>query len=92
MTPARIYVGCSTRDNHAFELMRNWKECGYENIKFCRLPLSANAMDTEQQLKNECRSQLLSDDTFVVLIGKDTWYKHKCVSWQTEVAIEKGCR
>ena len=28
---------------------------------------------------------------YVLLIGRDTKYKHKYVRWEAEVAIEKGC-
>jgi hypothetical protein len=43
-------------------------------------------------IKSVCRNKINKVDTFVLLIGSDTWEKKEFVKYEVEVAIEKGCR
>lgn len=39
-----------------------------------------------------CRNKIVRSDTFILLIGTDTWTKTEFVQAEVEVAIEKECR
>lgn len=43
-------------------------------------------------IKSVCRAKIRRADTFVLLIGVDTWQKTVFVKAEVEIAIEKECR
>ena len=48
--------------------------------------------ESEYYIKKSCREKIGRTDTFVLLIGNDTFMKETFVKWEVDVAIEKGCR
>ncbi|MHB8278994.1 MAG: TIR domain-containing protein [Candidatus Humimicrobiaceae bacterium] len=88
----RTFVGFSSTDICCYWLMQAWKN--NENIDFnftdCQLPDDINSED-ENYVKYKCKERINMAGKYILLIGKDTKYKHKYVRWEAEVAIEKGC-
>lgn len=93
MVTRKVIVGFTSSDVHMFGIMLGWSDAEYADVSFSNCKLT-EALDPEDegQIKQKCREHLNAVDTFVILIGKDTRYKHKYVCWELEVAIEKGCR
>lgn len=89
----RTFVGFSSTDIGSYHLMTAWK--AHEHIEFnftdCQLAKEVNSLD-EAYIKRRCRERIDMAGTFVSIIGKDTATKHKFVTWELEVALEKGCR
>lgn len=89
----RTFVGFSSTDIRRYWLMLAWKT--NENIDFdfvdCQLTQEIDS-ENESYIKRKCRQRINMAGTYVMLIGKDTRYKHTYVRWEAEVAIEKGCR
>lgn len=93
MVTRKVIVGFTGSDAQMFGIMLGWSDAGYADVSFsnCKLIDELDPED-EGQIKQKCREHLSAADTFVILIGKDTRYKHKYVCWELEVVIEKGYR
>jgi hypothetical protein len=89
----RTFVGFSSTDINYYRTMLMWKAHDHIDFDFCDVQLQ-NALNStnEQYIKQRCRERLDMAGTYILLIGQDTRYKHQYVRWETEVAIEKGCR
>ncbi len=88
----RTFVGFSSSDIRYYWLMAAWKE--NENIDFnfadCQLHDDINSED-ESYVKRKCRDRINLAGKYIMLIGENTRYKHKYVTWEAQVAKEKGC-
>src|SRR5450432_3840230 len=93
MALPRTFVGFSSTDIDRYRLMQAWKAHEHIDFDFCDCQLQAEIRsDDETYIKNKCRARINMAGTFVQLIGTDTRYKNKYVSWEAEVAAEKKCR
>lgn len=92
MSLPRTFVGFSNTDLHYYRLMTAWKANEYIDFNFCDCQLQQELnSDIEAYIKRRCRARINMAGTYLMLIGKDTRYKHKYVRWEAEVALEKGC-
>jgi hypothetical protein len=93
MDLARTFVSFSSADVGSYHLMCAWK--AHEHIDFAfadfQLDEAINSQN-EYYIKSRCREKIRRADTFVLLIGTDTWKKTTFVQWEVDVAVEKGCR
>jgi hypothetical protein len=93
MDVARTFVSFSSSDISRYHLMCAWK--AHEEIDFdfadFQIDEAINS-ENEYYIKQVCRNKIRRADTFVLLIGTDTFTKTTFVKWEVEVAIEKGCR
>ena len=91
MLPKTV-VGFSVADIQYYWQMLAWK--GNEGIDFhfvdCRLSEGTNLED-ENYIKAKARERISGAEKYALLIGEDTWYRHKYVHWEAAVAIEQGC-
>jgi hypothetical protein len=74
-------------------MMCAWKKNENIDFNFADFQLE-EAIDSENEyyIKSVCRDKIRRTDTFILLIGTDTWQKTVYVKAEVEVAIEKGCR
>ncbi|MEI6544339.1 MAG: TIR domain-containing protein [Methylococcales bacterium] len=88
----RAFVGFSSTDIYNYRLLLAWKANKHIDFNFadCQLNGEVNS-ENEQYIKRKCRERINMAGKYVLLIGRDTKYKHKYVRWEAEVAIEKGC-
>src|SRR5437867_12460232 len=88
----RTFVGFSSTDIHYYRLMQAWKAHEHIDFDFCDCQLEKEIYsDDEGYIKRKCRERLYISGKYIMLIGEDTRHKHKYVSWEAEVAIEKDC-
>lgn len=88
----RTFVGFSSTDMHCYRLMTAWKASEHIDFNFCDCQLQQELnSDNEAYIKRRCRERINMAGTYLMLIGEDTRYKHKYVTWEAEVAMEKGC-
>jgi hypothetical protein len=90
---ARTFVSFSSPDITYYRTMMMWN--ANENIDFnfadFQLDEAINSQNPSY-IKGVLRNKIRRVDTFVLLIGNDTWQKTVFVQAEVEVAIEKGCR
>ncbi len=93
MELARTFVSFSSSDIGRYRLMCAWKAHEHIDFNFADFQLEeAINSQNEYYIKRICRNKIRRADTFVLLIGDDTYTKTTFVKWEVEVAIEKGCR
>lgn len=89
----RTFISFSSTDIRMYHMMCAWK--ANENIDFnfadFQLDEKINS-NNPAYIKSVCRNKIRRSDTFVLLIGEDTWDKDVFVKYEVEVAIEKGCK
>ena len=74
-------------------MMCAWKAHEHIDFDFADFQLDeASNSENPSYIKSVCRSKIRRSDTFVLLIGMDTWQKTVFVKGEVEVAIEKECR
>lgn len=56
----------------------------------CQLASEVNS-SIESYIKKRCRERINMSGYYIMLMGEDTRYKHIYVTWEAEVALEKGC-
>jgi hypothetical protein len=89
----RTFVSFSSTDISHYHMMCAWKANEHIDFDFADFQLnSAIQSENENYIKRICREKIRLTDTFVLLIGADTYTKSTFVKWEVEVAIEKGCR
>lgn len=89
----RTFVSFSSTDIHYYRLMQAWKANKHINFNFTDCQLNTAILsENEAYIKRLCRERINMAGTLIVLIGKDTYLKHKFVKWEVEVALEKNCR
>jgi hypothetical protein len=93
MALPRTFVSFSSTDIGYYRMMCAWKGSEDIDFNFADFQLDdAIKSENEYYIKQICREKIRQTDTFVLLIGNDTYIKTTVVKWQVEVAIEKGCR
>jgi hypothetical protein len=92
MALTRTFVSFSSADFQYYRTMMMWN--ANENIDFefadFQLDEAINSSNPSY-IKSVCRNKIRRAETFVLLIGNDTWRKD-FVRYEVEVAVEKGCR
>jgi MTH538 TIR-like domain (DUF1863) len=90
---SRAFVSFSSTDIGRYHMMCAWKANEHIDFNFADFQLDeAINSENENYIKRTCREKIRQADTFVLLIGNDTFTKTTFVKWEAEVAIEKGCR
>jgi len=90
---ARTFVSFSSADKGRYDLMCAWKAQQHIAFNFADFQLDeAINSTTPYYIKSVCAAKVRRADTFVLLIGDDTYTKTVFVKDEVEVAIEKGCR
>jgi hypothetical protein len=93
MELARTFVSFSGTDIQRYHMMCAWK--AHEHIEFnfadFQLDEAVNS-NNPYYIKSKCAAKIRRADTFVLLIGTDTYIKTQFVEPEVEAAIEKGCR
>jgi hypothetical protein len=88
---ARTFVSFSSADKGRYDLMTAWKANENVDFNFADFQLDeAINSKTPSYIKSVCAAKIRRTDTFILLIGNDTYTKTVFV--QDEVAIGKGCR
>jgi hypothetical protein len=92
-TLPRTFVSFSSSDKGRYDLMCAWK--AHEHIEFnfadFQLEEAINSL-SPSYIKSVCAAKVRRVDTFVLLIGNDTYTKTVFVKDEVEAAVEKGCR
>ena len=93
MALTRTFVSFSSTDIGRYRLMCAWKAHEHVDFDFADFQLDeAINSKNPSYIKSVCRAKIRRADTFVLLIGTDTWQKTMFVKAEGEVAIEKECR
>ena len=89
----RTFVGFSSTDKSRYDLMCAWKAHDHIEFNFADFQLDeAINSQTPYYIKSICTAKVRLTDTFVLLIGNDTYSKTTFVKAEVEAAVEKGCR
>jgi hypothetical protein len=89
----RTFVSFSSADKGRYDLMCAWKAHEHINFNFADFQLDeAINSQTPYYIKSVCAAKVRRADTFVLLIGSDTYAKTVFVRYEVETAVEKGCR
>jgi len=92
-TLPRTFVSFSSADKGRYDLMCAWKAHEHNDFNFADFQLDeAINSQTPYYIKSVCAAKVRLSDTFVLLIGNDTYTKTVFVKDEVEVAVEKGCR
>lgn len=90
---ARTFVSFSSADIQRYRMMMAWNANEHIDFNFADFQLDeAINSQNPSYIKGVLRNKIRRVDTFVLLIGNDTWLKTVFVQAEVEVAIEKGCR
>lgn len=90
---ARTFVSFSSADIKYYRTMLMWKAHEHIDFNFADFQLDeAINSNNPYYIKTVCRAKIHRVDTFVLLIGSDTYTKTEFVKAEVEVAIEKDCR
>lgn len=89
----RTFVSFSSADKSRYDLMCAWKAHEHIDFNFADFQLdeAINSL-TPYYIKSVCAAKVRRADTFVLLIGNDTYRKTVFVKDEVETAVEKGCR
>ena len=93
MSLPRTFVSFSSADKRWYDLMCAWKAHEHIDFNFADFQLD-EAINSQNPyyIKQVCAAKVRRADTFVLLIGNDTYTKTVFVKDEVEVAVEKGCR
>src|SRR3954447_13494435 len=93
---ARTFVSFSSAHKGRYDLMCAWKAHEHIDFNFADFQLDeAIHSQTPYYIKSVCAAKVRLADTFVLLIGNDTYTKNTktvFVKDEVEAAVEKGCR
>lgn len=90
---ARTFVSFSSTDIQRYHLMCAWKAHEHIDFNFADFQLEEAINSTNSYyIKSRCAAKIRRSDTFVLLVGTDTYTKTLFVQPEVEAAIEKGCR
>ena len=92
VTLPRAFVSFSSTDIARYQMMCAWKANEHIDVNFADFQLDEANSKNENYIKRTCCEKIQPADTFVLLIGNDTFTKTTFVKWEVDVAIEKGCR
>lgn len=89
----RTFVSFSSADKIRYDLMCAWKAHEHIDFNFADFQLD-EAINSQRPgyIKAVCARKVSLVDTFILLIGNDTYRKTVFVKDEVEVAVEKGCR
>lgn len=89
----RTFVSFSSADKGRYDLMCAWKAHEHIDFNFADFQLD-EAINSQRPyyIKSICAAKIRRADTFVLLIGSDTYTKTVFVRDEAETAVEKGCR
>lgn len=89
----RTFVSFSSADKGRYDLMCAWKAHDHIDFNFADFQLDeAINSQTPYYIKSVCAAKVRRADTFILLIGSDTYTKTVFVKNEVETAVEKGCR
>lgn len=89
----RTFVSFSSADISHYHMMCAWKAHEHIDFNFADFQLEeAISSETPYYIKSRCAEKIRRADTFVLLIGRDTYRKTIFVKDEVETAVEKGCR
>jgi hypothetical protein len=90
---ARTFVSFSSTDINYYRMMMAWNASEHIEFNFKDFQLE-EALNTTSpsRIKAECARKIRMTDTFILLIGEDTFTKTEFVQAEVEAATEKGCR
>ena len=89
----RTFVSFSSADKGRYDLMCAWKAREHIDFNFADFQLDeAINSQTPYYIKSVCTAKVRLTDTFVLLIGRETYTKTVFVKAEVEAAVEKGCR
>jgi hypothetical protein len=93
MELARTFVSFSSADIDYYHVMEMWNANEHIDFRFANFQVDEriNSLNPSY-IKSVLRNKIRRADTFVLLIGNDTFTKTEFVQSEVEVAIEKGCR
>jgi hypothetical protein len=90
---ARTFVSFSSADITYYYMMCAWKAREDIPFNFADFQLEEAIRSTNPAyIRSQCAAKIRRSDTFVLLIGNDTYRKTDFVQPEVEAAIEKGCR
>lgn len=89
----RTFVSFSSADKGRYDLMCAWKAHEHIDFNFADFQLD-EAINSQRPsyIKSVCAAKIGRVDTFILLIGNDTYTKTVFVKDEVEAAVEKGCR
>jgi Thoeris protein ThsB, TIR-like domain len=87
-----MFVSFSSTDIERYQMMCAWKADEQIDFNFGDFQRNEANSENENYIKRTCSEKIQQADTFVLLIGNDTFTKTTFVKWEVDVAIEKGCR
>jgi hypothetical protein len=89
----RTFVSFSSTDKGRYDLMCAWKAHEHIDFNFADFQLDeAINSQNPRYIRSVCAAKIRRVDTFILLIGSDTYTKTVFVKDEVEVAVEKGCR
>ena len=89
----RTFVSFSSADKGRYDLMCAWKAHEHIDFSFADFQLDEAINSTRPgYIKAICARKIRRVDTFVLLIGNDTYTKTVFVKDEVETAVEKGCQ
>ncbi len=93
MELARTFVSFSGTDIQRYYMMRAWKANEHIDFNFADFQLEeAVNSNNPSYITSKCAAKIRRTDTFVLLIGADTYTKTRFVEPEVEAAVGKGCR
>jgi hypothetical protein len=89
----RTFVSFSSSDITYYRTMMMWNANEYIDFNFKDFQFDeALNITNPTRIKAACAAKIRLIDTFILLIGNDTYTKTEFVQPEVEAAIEKGCR
>lgn len=89
----RTFVSFSSADKGRYDLMCAWKAHEHIDFNFADFQLDeAVNSRTPYYIKSVCAAKIRRADTFILLIGNDTFTKTVFVKDEVDTAVEKECR
>jgi hypothetical protein len=93
MEPPRTFVSFRSTDITYYRTMMMWNANEHIDFNFKDFQLDeAINSKSPSHIRSVCAAKIRLTDTFILLIGNDTWKKTEFVQPEVEAAIEKGCR
>jgi hypothetical protein len=93
MELARTFVSFSSTDIQSYYMMCAWKAHDHIDVNFADFQLEEKVnSNNAYYIRSKCAEKIRRADTFVLLIGTDTYTKTRFVQPEAEAAIEKGIR
>jgi hypothetical protein len=91
--PPRTFVSFSSADISYYRTMMMWNASEHIDFNFKDFQLDEQINSKNPfYIRSVCTAKIRLTDTFVLLIGNDTWKKTEFVQPEVEAAIEKDCR